>query len=190
MVPSLPVRALLLSLALLGCTSRPPALHRDPQALAYRSRAKVKDSEAKLIAAEAVGIARRLPAWNEPLHVHAADGPLGDGKPKYLFGEERLYLVEYETEPGHFREVLPADDALMAYADAQFAVQQLARWAKQHGVAWDVQLGTQRGRVGEDGPDANAQEILAGLSRRAGSPAAATLEAGRARLDAKYRDRR
>jgi hypothetical protein len=183
------VRALLFSLALLGCSSRPPALHRDPQALAYRSHTKVKDSDAKIIAAEAVGAARRRPAWNEPLHVHGSDGPIGDGQPKYLFGEARLFLVEYETEPGRFREVLPAEDALMAYADAQFAMQQLARWAKQHGVAWDVQLGKQRGRVGEDGPDANAQEILAGLSRRAGPPAA-TLEAERARLDAKYRDRR
>jgi hypothetical protein len=181
------VRALLFTLALLGCSSRPPALHRDPQALAYRSRTRVKDSDAKVIAAEAVGVARRRPAWSEPLHVHGSDGPIGDGQPKYLFGEARLFLVEYETEPGQFREVLPADDALMAYADAQFAVQQLARWAKQHGVAWDVQLGNLRGRVGEDGPDANAQEILAGLSRHSNSE---TLEAERTRLDAKYRDRR
>jgi hypothetical protein len=177
-----------LSLALLSCSSRPPALHKDPQSLAYRSRAKVKDSDAKLIAAEAVGIARRRPAWSESLHVHS-DGPIGDGRPKYLFGDARLFLVEYETTPGRFHEVLPSDDALMAYAEAQFVLQQLERWAKQHGVSWDVQLGKQRGRVGEDGPDAKAQKILAGLAGGAGSPAA-TLEAERARLDVKYRDRR
>ena len=90
---------------LLACTSRPPALHDDPQALAYRSRSKVADAAARHIAAEAVGDARRRPAWSEPNHVHAADGPIGDGNDKFLFGEARLYLGEYETEPGKFREV-------------------------------------------------------------------------------------
>ena len=32
---------------LLACTSRPPALHDDPQALAYRSRSKVPDTAAR-----------------------------------------------------------------------------------------------------------------------------------------------
>ncbi|MGZ6125373.1 MAG: hypothetical protein ACXWLR_10470, partial [Myxococcales bacterium] len=111
-------------LVLLACT-RPPALHNDPQALAYRSRSKVRDADARQIAAEAVGDARRRPAWSEPNHVHAADGPIGDGQDKYLFGEARLYLGEYETDPGKFREVDPKDDALMAYADALFTLQQL-----------------------------------------------------------------
>jgi hypothetical protein len=179
-----------LALALVACTSRPPALHDDPQALAYRSRGKVRDAAAKQIAAEALGDARRRPAWSEPNHVHAADGPIGDGQDKYLFGEARLYLGEYETDPGKFREVDPKDDALMAYADAVFTVQQLQRWARERGVSWDVQLGRVQGRVDEKGPDAGAQKLLGELSKRAGGAGPQPAEAARPRLDAKYRDRR
>src|SRR3954469_6889101 len=174
-------------LALLACTSRPPALHDDPQALAWRSREKVSDTAAKRIAAEALGAPRRRPAWSEPNHVHAADGPIGDGNDKYLFGEARLYLGEYETDPGKFREVDAKDDALMAYADALFTVQQLRAWAGEHGVSWDVQLGRTRGRVDAKGLDDGAQKVLDELSRRAGGATPAAAEAQRPQLDAKYR---
>jgi hypothetical protein len=182
------VRRALPLLALLACT-RPPALHNDPQALAYRSRSKVGDAHARQIAAEAVGDARRRPAWSEPNHVHAADGPIGDGENKYLFGEARLYLGEYETDPGKFREVDPKDDALMAYADALFTVQQLQEWAQRYGVSWDVQLGKLRGRVEASGADAAAQNLLSELSRKAGI-SADQAEPQRRRIDQKYRDRR
>jgi hypothetical protein len=183
------VRWSILLLAIAACSSRPPALHADPQALAYRSRKKIPDAAAKKIAAEAVGDARRRPPWNESLHVHGGDGPIGDGSEKYLFGEVRLFLVEYETEPGKFREVDPADDALAAAADAQFALAELQRWAGEQGVTWDVQLGKLKGGVDASGPDEGARKIMAGLLHRAG-PAAAALDAERARLDQKYRDRR
>src|SRR2546430_15197384 len=98
------MRALLLLVVLAACTSRPPALHDDPQALAWRSREKVADAAAKKIAAEALGAARRRPAWSEPNHVHAADGPIGDGHDKVLFGEARLYLGGYQTHPRQVRE--------------------------------------------------------------------------------------
>src|SRR3954469_7312966 len=176
-------------LALLACTSRPPALHDDPQALAWRSREKVSDTAAKRIAAEALGAARRRPAWSEPNHVHAADGPIGDGNDKYLFGEARLYLGEYETDPGKFREVETKDDAVMAYADALFTVQQLQEWAQKYSVSWDVQLGRARGRVEGAGPDGDAQKLLGDLSARAGANAQQA-EQQRRRLDQKYRDRR
>jgi hypothetical protein len=182
------VRRALPLLALLACT-RPPALHNDPQALAYRSRSKVRDAHARQIAAEAVGDARRRPAWSEPNHVHAADGPIGDGEDKYLFGEARLYLGEYETDPGKFREVDPKDDALMAYADALFTVQQLQEWAQHYDVSWDVQLGKLRGRVEASGADAAAQKLLSELSRKAGI-SADQAEPQRRRIDQKYRDRR
>lgn len=178
-----------LLLTLAACSSRPPALHADPQALAYRSRAPVADAAAKLIAAEAVGDARRRPPWNESLHVHGSDGPIGDGQPKYLFGEVRLFLVEYETDPGHFREVDPHDDAVAAAADAQFALAELQRWSREQGVRWEVQLGRARGAVDQAGPDEGARQIAAELLRRA-APVPAALDAERARLDQKYRDRR
>ena len=184
------MRMAALALALMACTSRPPALHNDPQALAFRSRSKVSDAAAKQIAAEALGAARRRPAWSEPNHVHAADGPIGDGQDKYLFGEARLYLGEYETDPGKFREVEAKDDALMAYADALFTVEQLRAWSRAHDLAWDVQLGKLRGRVAADGPDAAAQKLLAELAKRAGGATARDAESNRPRLDSKYRDRR
>ena len=182
---------ILLLALVVACTSRPPALHNDPQAIAWRTRSKVPDAVAKQIAAEAVGDARRRPAWSEPNHVHGTDGPIGDGKDKYLFGEARLYLGEYETEPGKFREVDPKDDALMAYADALFTVDQLAQWSKEHDdIPWDFQLGKLRGRIDAKGPDAAGQKILAELSRRAGGATPEKAQAERPALDAKYRDRR
>ena len=184
------MRAVLFAVALVACSSHPPALHNDPQALAFRSRKKVPDADARQIAAEALGDARRRPAWSEPNHIHAADGPIGDGKDKYIFGEARLYLGEYETDPGRFREVDAKDDALMAYADALFTVEQLRRWARAHGIEWDLRLGHLKGRVGADGPDAAAQKLLTELSKRAGGAAAQDAERERPRLDAKYRDRR
>jgi hypothetical protein len=185
----LPMARALLIVVLLACTSRPPALHDDPQAMAYRSRSKVRDADARQIAAEAVGDARRRPAWSEPNHVHAADGPFGDGQDKYLFGEARLYLGEYETDPGKFREVDAKDDALMAYADAIFTVQQLQEWAQRYGLSWEVQLGRSRGRVEASGADASAKKLLAELSRKAGVTAEQA-ELQRRRVDQKYRDRR
>ena len=181
-------RSALLLLAIVAC-SRPPALHEDPQALAYRSLRKVPDRAARQIAAEAVGDARRRPAWSEPNHVHAADGPFGDGKDKYLFGEARLHLGEYETEPGRFREVDPKDDARMAYADALFMVQQLQEWAQKYEVSWEIQVGRQRGRVEASGVDTAARKVLAELSAKAGI-GAEQAEPERRRLDLKYRDRR
>jgi hypothetical protein len=184
------MRRVAILVAAAACTSRPPALHDDPQAIAYRSRSKVPDAAARQIAAEAVGDARRRPAWSEPNHVHAADGPIGDGNEKYLFGEARLYLGEYETHPGTFREVDPKDDAVMAYADALFTIQQLQEWAQRYKISWDVQLGRSKGRVEASGPDAGAQKLLAELSGRAGVTTAQQAEMQRRRLDQKYRDRR
>jgi hypothetical protein len=175
--------------ALLACNRHgPPHLHADPQAMAYRSREKVSDAAAVRIAAEAVGDARRRPAWSEPNHVHAADGPFGDGHDKYLYGEARLYLVEYETDPGKFRDVEPLEDAVMAYADALFTVEQLRRWSKEGSIDWDIRLGHDKGRVDADGPDEAAKAVLDGLAKKAGSPK--DVESMRAALDAKYRDRR
>jgi hypothetical protein len=174
---------------LLACCSRPPDLHDDPEAIAYRSRSQVPDAAARQIAGQAVGDARRRPAWSEPNHVHAADGPIGDGKDKYLFGEARLHLVEYETDPGHFREVDPKDDALMAYADALFTVQQLQEWSQRYKISWDIQLGRAKGRVDSTGPDSSAQKLLTALAQKAGTTAEQA-ESQRRRLDQKYRDRR
>jgi hypothetical protein len=184
------MRRVAVILAAAACTSRPPELHNDPQAIAYRSRSKVPDAAARHIAAQAVGDARRRPAWSEPNHVHAADGPIGDGTEKYLFGEARLYLGEYETDPGKFREVDAKDDAVMAYADALFTVQQLQEWAQHYGISWDVKLGRAKGRIEASGPDAATQKLLAELSARASGITPQQADQQRRRLDYKYRDRR
>ena len=174
--------------AMLAC-SRPPALNGDARALVYRSRSKVPDTAARQMAAAADGDARRRAPWREPNHLHAAGGPIGDGRDKYLFGETQLYLGEYEPEPGKFREVEPQDDAAMAYADALFTVQQLQRWAQRHDIAWDVQLGRARGRITASGADSAARSLLSDLSRKSGL-SAEEAEMHRPRLDEKYRDRR
>lgn len=175
------MRATLAALLLCACTARPPALHDDPEALAFRSRRPVSSETAQRVAAEAVGAARRRAAWSEPNHVHAVDG--------YLFGEARLLLHEYETDPGKFREVDPRDDAVMSLSDAAFTLGQLGDWSRRYGIEWEVQLGRARGLVTATGPDAAAQKLLGALVKAAGkTPAEA--EGARATLDAKYRDRR
>jgi len=183
------VRTLALAVALAACSRHPPGLHQDSQALAWRSSARLPDADAKQIAADAVAAARSRRAWSESNHVHGADGVIGDGQDKFVYGEARLHVQEYETQPGRFREVPAADDAEMAYADALFVFAQMQRWSREHGVAFEVQLGHRKGSVGADGPDAAAQEILARLSKNAGGVSAAQAEAERARLDAKYADR-
>jgi hypothetical protein len=175
--------------ALLACSPRPPGLHQDSQALAWRSREKVSDADAKQIAADAAAAARSRRAWSESNHVHAADGPIGDGRDKFLFGEARLHLREYETQPGKFREVEPGDDATMAYADALVVIAQMQRWSRDHRVSFEVQLGHRQGAVDASGPDAAAQELLAKLSKHAGGISAAQAEAERPRIDSKYADR-
>jgi hypothetical protein len=184
------VRTFALAFALAACSRHPPGLHQDSQALAWRSSARLSDADAKQIAADAVKVARSRRAWSESNHVHGADGAVGDGKEKFLYGEARLHLREYETQPGKFREVDADDDAQMAYADALFVFAQMQRWSSAHGVAFDVQLGHRTGRIDASGPDAAAQVILARLSKRAGDISAARAEAERPRLDAKYADRR
>src|SRR2546428_4734708 len=111
------MRRLLPLVAMMAC-SRPPALHPDPQAFAYRSRSKVPDAAARQIAAAAAGDSRRRPPWSEPHPLHAAGGAIGDGRGKYLFGETRLYLGEDEPEPGKVRGLDPNDDAASASAAA------------------------------------------------------------------------
>lgn len=167
----------------------PPELHNDPQALAWRSREKVGDPDAKQILAQTVSAARTRAPWAEAPHVHAADGPVGDGKPKFLFGEARLFLIEYETAPGNFREVDARDDAAMALSEAGFVFGLLSRWAREHSIDWDVQLGPLRGRIDGRGPDADGRRILEAL-RQPGAGAAVSDDAMRTALDAKYRDRR
>lgn len=167
----------------------PPQLHHDSRALAYRTRTEIPDADAKQILAQCVSAARARPVWAESPHIHGSDGPIGDGKPKFLFGEDRLFLIEYETEPGKFHEVDPRDDATMARAEAAHLIALLTRWSRAHGVAWDVQFGNQRGGVDENGPDADAEKILAGFEARSGT-ATTDLEAACARIDNKYRDRR
>jgi len=91
-----PMRRVALLMLAAACTSQPPALHDDPQSIAYRSRGKVPDAAARQIAAQAVGDARRRPAWSEPNHVHAADGPIAslieDLQARSLF-EDTLVIV-------------------------------------------------------------------------------------------------
>jgi hypothetical protein len=179
----------LLGLALIACGNHGPSLHGDPQALAYRSRDKVSDSAAVKIASEAAADATKRPSWNESNHVHCADGPFGDGRDKYVYGEARLHLDEYEPQPGKFREVDAHDDAVMAYADAVFTVGQLTRWAAESGAKFEVRLGRSHGEVTAQGPDEKAREMLDKLSQRAGGISAQQAEQSRAAIDAKYHDR-
>src|SRR5207245_11222148 len=121
--------------AMLAC-SRPPALNGDARALVYRSRSKVPDTAARQMAAAADGDARRRAPWREPNHLHAAGGPIGDGRDKYLSGEAELYLGEDEPDPGKLREGAPQDDAAQAYADAPATAPPRRQWSQRHRVAW------------------------------------------------------
>jgi len=165
------MRSCAILLAAAAC-SRPPTLHDDPQAIAYRSRSKVPDAPRGRIAAEAVGDARRRPAWSEPNHVHAAGGPSATERTSTC--SARPGSTSASTRPNP--EVPRGGSERRrrhGYADALFTVQQLQEWASATKFPGDVQLHRSRGRVEASGPDAAARKLLAELSTPSGRHSAA-----------------
>jgi hypothetical protein len=173
----------------LACAS-PPAFEGEQWTLVYRSREPIEDALAMQISALCAAWARVRRPWKEGFRFHASMGAPGDGKPKYLSGSVKLALTEYEPEVGRFRIVDASENAVVAYADARWALGQLEAWARLYGMAWEVEFGRVRGRVGPGGLDAGAARILASLYDRAGKPDQRRVEILRAAVDRKYSDRR
>ena len=146
------------------------------------------------VAAAAADTRLRAP-WSEPLHFHCEVGELGDGKAKRLWGEANIHVVAYEDDHHRYRDVTPADDAVMAYDEAKHLLELLAARTATDGAAWEVALGKVSGRVGAGRLQPGAREILAELARRAGRPISATGElpevpaSERAALSARYPER-
>jgi hypothetical protein len=173
--------------AALACAS---SSAREPSTLFYRTVEPVDDAVAMQMTAVCGAWARARPPWREAFHAHASRGSVGDGKPKQMFGRVTLTLGEYEPQVGQFRTVDPGDEALVAYADARWAVSQLEAWARLYRVTWDVEFDGVRGRVRPAGLDSAAARVLAGMYERAGRPAEGRVEILRAAIDRKYSDRR
>jgi hypothetical protein len=160
-----------------------------PNVLAYTARAPVDDVIAVQMAAFSTALSRIRPPWKESIDLHSTRGIVGDGNPKVLFGELVLAVGEYEPEVGRFRSVADDDEALAVYAEARWALLQMEQWARLYALDFDVQLGSERGRVTARGLDAGASAILATLRARAGDPVESRVEVLRAALDRKYGDR-
>ena len=180
------------ALALAGCKSpKAPDLANDPKTLAWRSSAPIADAAVQQITAQTGEEARAHKPWSEAGHVHSADGAPGDGKSRFVFGEKKIYLGEYEAPPGKFHPVDAKDDAVMAYAETLAQLEALARWARTASTSFDVALGPQQGKVTADGYDEGAQKLLADLQAKGGAPSdAELLEKEKARISARYADRR
>ena len=173
--------------AALACAS---SSAREPSTLWYQTVEPVDDAVAMQMTAVCGAWARARPAWRDIFHVHSSRGSVGDGKPKHMFGQVTLALREYEPQVGHFRTVDRADEALVVYADARWALLQLEAWSRLYGITWDVEFDGIAGRVHPVGIDSAAARILAGMRKRAASPPEGRVEMLRAAIDQKYADRR
>lgn len=118
--------------------------------------------------------------WCEPLSFFQC--PDHENK---LAGATKLFLPSYSTDDGGYVEVDPADDCFMAARDAQFIIEQLARWSGQHDITWRLELegseigSVANGEVGADLMEMVHQLPLLGLE----DPEAAMMETGTANLD-------
>jgi hypothetical protein len=156
----------------------------------YRTVDPVDDALAMQMTDLCAAWAKARPPWKDGFRVHSRRGSLGDGKPKHLFGRMTVALQEYEPAIGRFREIDSTEQALIAYADTRWAMEQLLTWSRLYGVTWEVDFGELKGRVGPSGPNPGAARIIWYLRSAAGHPSESQVEAMRAALDHKYADRR
>jgi hypothetical protein len=133
------MRAISLLAVLFACDP-PPAMTNDPEVLWIRSRDVVSPATARQVVQEA---AEHESTWAGPLYVLSPAASRG----KHLVGHQRLFLREYESEPGRFRTVDTADDRTMACATLRRTVELLSDWSRRLDTAWDVQLGPLRERI-------------------------------------------
>ena len=79
-----------------------------------------------------------------------------------------MFLPGYSTADGGYVEVDPFDDMFMACADIDFILGTLARWSRQHGFEWEIEMEGPVGIVNEDGPDTLLREMFGTLADEAG----------------------
>ncbi|MFO1485717.1 MAG: hypothetical protein U1F71_20310 [Verrucomicrobiaceae bacterium] len=58
----------------------------------------------------------------------------------HLVGNTKLFLNGYTAPSGQYVQVDPDEDCFMAAEDAQFIIDQLAEFSRQHGIQWVVDL--------------------------------------------------
>jgi hypothetical protein len=75
-----------------------------------------------------------------------------------LWGATKIFLTGYFAHAGTYREVDPADDALMAWRDIKRILELLRGYARHHAVGWEVSLeDTPFGLI--DGSDADEMSV-------------------------------
>jgi hypothetical protein len=110
----------------------------EPEILAYRSSAPVDGRLAGRLAETVLRPAERRD-WASPPPGRACAS--GAALPRFLFGEVWL-------------------DSRSVHADVLWLICQLARFARDEHLEFEIQLGAIKGRVSTGGLDAGAQEIL------------------------------
>jgi hypothetical protein len=55
-----------------------------------------------------------------------------------LYGDTKIFLIDYSTDDGGYQEVDGEEDCLMAYRDTCFILERPADWSRRHGVVWQV----------------------------------------------------
>lgn len=98
--------------------------------LTYATTEKIADEIARRIQSEARQLQHDW--WAEDLSFF--DDPEGEGR---LYGEMKLFLIGYAPSQG-YHEVDPEEDSLMAWRDASFIGEQLAKWSAVHGIEWEL----------------------------------------------------
>ena len=94
--------------------------------LSYESAGKVRASAAAAIRRELSEIRRDW--WRGGFGLDDAE----EGRPRELAGRTKLF---------HSQGSIPdADDLFMAFADAAFILEHLARWARDHKIKWHLRM--------------------------------------------------
>lgn len=117
----------------------PPPLFRDPEVVSYRSTAPVDGQVAARLAESIL----RPPELRDWAPVLSRCRTRASKLPRFLFGEVWI-------DP----------QACAAYHDVLWLVCQLARFARDEHIEFEIQLGAMTGRVSTGGLDSGGQQIL------------------------------
>jgi hypothetical protein len=110
--------------------------------LSYSTTEPVRPEVRKAIEADARRLNEEREWWSENLIFYRERD-----RPKHLIGDTKVYLGlgddlpdEYGEEEDETGEQDFEDDQFMGLYEARFVVLTLARWSKEHGVSWLVEM--------------------------------------------------
>ncbi len=159
---------LLFALLLTACRARVQHVVTDGPHLTIKSRDAISDAIARSYTSYADEESRNHAPWGEALHFHPTKGQIGDGEPKELWGDARVFVVAYENEKKAYREIPKAEDALLVFDQLKHTFEWIAARTSQEETVWLVTLGTASGSISHGLLDEGARTMLVSLAHQGG----------------------